>query len=357
MAKSWKTKVKADYKGRYEEIGRHTATGYNVPWSTMWDFKQKLMDNPVEAIKGPITAAACAKVRDNARDNARNKAQTATYVELYGKGGGKVVKMDPRPKVKKAGIRIAMMPDAQVKGSVNTDHLEAFGHYCAAKKPDVIVCIGDFADMPSLSQWDKVGSLKVENSRYADDIASAKAAMTRFMKPIKQAMKKSKWKPRFVMTLGNHEDRISRAIDDNPRHFEGVIGLKDLCYEDWGWEVYPFLQMTEIAGIQFCHYFVNPTSLKKNVIGGQIELKLKNLGFSFVMGHQQLYQAGHLFRSDGTHIQGLVHGAFYSHNEGYMGIQGNASHCRGAVMLNDAKDGNYDIMPLSLDYLLREWML
>ncbi len=49
-------------------------------------------------------------------------------------------------------------------------------------------------------------------------------------------------------------------------------------------------------------------------------------------------------------------GAFYQHNEGYMGHQGNKSHWRGAVMLNEVKGGQYDIMPLSMDYLLRRWL-
>lgn len=341
--KSWKEAVAEEYKGRYQAIGRGTAKQYGVAWSTMWDYKQLLLKGVV--VKTPIPNAVTTV-----------KSQVAVPQMLQETPPGTPPVMDARPVVRPAGIKIAVMPDAQVKGTVNTDHLEAFGNYCAAKHPDVIVCIGDFADMPSLSQWDKAGSLSSEGSRYSEDIASAKRAMERFMLPILKEMAKGAWNPRLVLTLGNHEHRITRAIEENPRHFEGVISLDDLPYKEFGWEVIPFLQMVEIAGIQFCHYFVNPTSLKKNVIGGTIDVKLKNLGFSFVMGHQQVYQAGHLFRTDGSHIQGLVHGAFYSHDEDYMGTQGNASHCRGAVFLNDAKDGNYDIMPLSLDFLLREWI-
>ena len=44
-----------------------------------------------------------------------------------------------------------ILPDCQVKPGVDTNYLEHIGKYLVEKKPDVIVCIGDFADMPSLS--------------------------------------------------------------------------------------------------------------------------------------------------------------------------------------------------------------
>jgi len=249
-------------------------------------------------------------------------------------------------------IRLMMIPDPQVKKGVPLNHLSALGNYIADKRPEVIVCIGDFADMPSLSQYDKAGSKKTEGSRYKDDIAAVHEAMDVLLSPFRGI---DGYNPRMVMTLGNHEHRITRAIEDNPKHFEGVIGLEDLKYEEAGWEVFPFLEMVEIEGIYFSHYFVNPNSLTKNTLGGTVDTKLKNLGFSFCMGHQQTLQMGLLPRSNGTTIQGLVAGAFYQHNEGYMGIQGNKSHWRGAVMLNELQDGKYDIMPLSMDYLLRKW--
>src|SRR4051812_15399332 len=54
-----------------------------------------------------------------------------------------------------------IIPDVQVRPGVNTDHLEHIGHYIAEKKPDELICIGDFADFPSLSSFDK-GTLKGE---------------------------------------------------------------------------------------------------------------------------------------------------------------------------------------------------
>jgi hypothetical protein len=49
-------------------------------------------------------------------------------------------------------------------------------------RPDVVVNIGDFADMPSLSTHDKVGSKYFEGKRYKDDIAFAKVGMKKMLK-------------------------------------------------------------------------------------------------------------------------------------------------------------------------------
>ena len=256
-----------------------------------------------------------------------------------------------------------MIPDCQVKKGVPLNHLNALGNYIVAKQPDVLVNIGDFADMKSLSSYDKAGSKNSENGRVRDDFDAAIEAMEVFMAPIyaynKGKHKKKQYNPRMEFCLGNHEDRITRAIEDNPRHFEGIISLDHLQYESFGWNVNPFLDVITIGGVNFSHYFINPKSLKKNVLGGTCESKLTNLGGSFAMGHQQTLQIGMIpkLTDNGKFkmIQGLVAGAFYQHDEGYMGPQGNPSHWRGAVMMNDVRDGMYDIMPLSMNYLLDNW--
>lgn len=47
-----------------------------------------------------------------------------------------------------------ILPDVQCKPGVPLDHLTWASNYCIQKKPDVIVCLGDFADMESLSSYD-----------------------------------------------------------------------------------------------------------------------------------------------------------------------------------------------------------
>jgi hypothetical protein len=90
------------------------------------------------------------------------------------------------------------------------------------------------------------------------------------------------------------------------------------------------------------------------VIGGTIENKLKHIGQSFTMGHQQTLQMGIRYLNNGKALRGLVVGAFYQHQEDYMGPQGN-HHFRGCIMKHEVEDGNYNIMELSLAYLLKRW--
>jgi hypothetical protein len=68
-----------------------------------------------------------------------------------------------------------VIPDCQVKPGVRNDHLEWVGNYIAEKQPDTIVCIGDFADMPSLSCTTRASSTS-EGRRYNKDVDAARAA-------------------------------------------------------------------------------------------------------------------------------------------------------------------------------------
>ena len=134
-------------------------------------------------------------------------------------------------------MKIAVIPDAQVKKGVPIDHLLHIGKYIAEKKPDVIVNIGDFFDMPSLSSYDK-GQKSFEGRRYLDDIESGNLAMDLFMQPIRKEMKRLKrnkkkaWNPRFIYTMGNHENRITRAIEKDAV-LDGVIGYKDFSLKEY----------------------------------------------------------------------------------------------------------------------------
>ena len=252
------------------------------------------------------------------------------------------------------------IPDVQLKPGVPMSHLEAAGNYVVDKRPDIVILAGDWWDMHSLSEYDKQKG-EFHSRRYKDDIEAGIEGMERFMFPIwrhnkRQARnRKKQYKPRFVFTTGNHEFRVDRAVEKD-LILEGVISRDDFQLEKFGIEVYDFLEIVTLDGVQYSHYFVNPHSAKKNVIGGSIENCIKNVGHSFTMGHQQGRKYGSLHFGDGTERHGLIAGSFYQHDEGYMGPQGNPSHWRGIVMKNEVKDGKYDPCFISLEYLLKEWL-
>jgi len=79
----------------------------------------------------------------------------------------------------KKAVKIAVIPDCQVKPGVNLDHLAWAGDYLYDKKPDYIVQIGDFADLPSLSSYD-IGKKCYEGRTYHADIDSVQAGLSLF---------------------------------------------------------------------------------------------------------------------------------------------------------------------------------
>lgn len=244
-----------------------------------------------------------------------------------------------------------IIPDVQVKPGINLDFLESIGHFIVDKKPDTIIIIGDFADMESLSSYD-VGKRSFEGRRYTNDISSSIEAMTRLMSPIKKynewAAKnhRQRYNPRKVLTLGNHEHRIQRATNSDPK-LEGLLNISDLRYEEFGFEVFDFLDVVIIDGIAYSHYFTSGT-MGRPVSSPAALLSKKHM--SCVMGHVQNRGIAYGQRADGKEIKGLFCGVCNEHDEEYLGPQGN-KHWRGIWMLHNVADGEYDEMPVPLTYI------
>lgn len=247
-----------------------------------------------------------------------------------------------------------MIADVQAKEGVPMEHLRWAGQYIVDKKPDVVIQIGDFGDLPSLSSYDK-GKLSFEGRRYKKDIAAAKLAMDTLLGPLREynaKMKETKhkqYKPRMVLTLGNHEERIARAVNSQSE-LEGLLSYDDLPYEDW--EVIDFLKPIVIDGVMYVHYLSNPMTGKP--YSGTALNQLGKVQHSFCVGHKQTLDHATYFTPLGKQTTGIVAGAFYQHDEDYKGYQGNC-HWRGCVMLNDVRDGNFDPMFISLEYLRRRY--
>lgn len=252
-----------------------------------------------------------------------------------------------------------LIPDTQAKPGVPTDHLRWIGQYIVEKKPDVVIHIGDHPDMPSLSSYDR-GKIQFEGRRYHADIEAANEAWAILNKPLvdynatRARFKEKQWWPRRIYCRGNHDDRIMRAVADNPV-LDGTIGYDDLDIERSGWEVYDFLTPVWVDGVAYCHFFQNRMTGKP--LGGMAATRLKTIGHSFTMGHQQTldYAIRFVDGAEGDRSQhALIAGACYLHDEDYKGVQGNA-HWRGIVRCHGVEDGSYDPMFVRLDSLCRRY--
>jgi hypothetical protein len=250
---------------------------------------------------------------------------------------------------------ILVIPDAQVKPGVPLDHMDWVGQLIVDKKPDVIVNIGDFADMPSLSSYD-VGKKSFEGRRYLADVESSVEAMSRLMQPLtmynaKQRMwKRKEYRPRLILTLGNHEQRIVRAVENDAK-LDGVFSIADLKYEEFGWEVYKFLDVVNVDGVMFSHYFTSGV-MGRPVTSAAALVSKKHM--SCVMGHVQQDGISSQYRADGKRITGIFAGCCYLHDEDYLGAQGN-NHFRGVWMLYDVKDGEFHPLQIPLSYLKEKY--
>lgn len=249
---------------------------------------------------------------------------------------------------------IVVIPDLQIKKGVPMEHLEWIGKYIVKHKPDVIVNIGDMADMPSLNshvrQTELVGQTVVE------DLKAVKRANYLLLHPInsynrkmrKQKMKQ--YKPKMVLTLGNHEDRLYRLIKDNPA-LEGSWGDDPFGYKEAGWEVIPYHTVYHTNGVHFCHEFLTTSSGRGPASAKAL---LNRRMSSCIMGHRQGLDWAHSYTPLGKKLSCIIAGSAYIHDENYMSQQ-NVTHWRGIIHLHDVFEGEFDEEFITMDRLMKEF--
>jgi hypothetical protein len=248
-----------------------------------------------------------------------------------------------------------VIPDTQIKPGVPTEHIDWISRYIIEKRPDVLVIIGDWADMASLSSYD-VGKKSFEGRTYKADCLAANDCLQRLMAPIEDRQRRlvetkhGAWNLRKVVTLGNHENRINVAIE-NDRKLEGLISTKDLFFDQFGFEVYPFLEPVTVDGIAYCHYFVSGV-MGRPVTSARMLLNKHHM--SCFAGHQQGRDIAYAKRADGSKITAIICGSCYLHDEEYLNHQSN-DVWRGIYVLHEVSEGSFDEMPVSLNFLRQKY--
>ena len=237
------------------------------------------------------------------------------------------------------GKNILVIGDAHVKPDQDLSRFEVLAKFIEQRRPDVIVCIGDFADMASLSSWDK-GKGTCEGRRFLADVEAVKRAMDIFMPSVPSGTE-------LHLTLGNHEARITKAANDAPA-YQGFVDVEKLGYADYGWQVHDFLKPVTVQGIIFQHYFVS--GIMGRPVGG------RDIGYSLVQTNYSSCVQGHSHllahycsatTPDGRRMHGLSAGCFFEHDEEYAG-PANVMFWRGVCMLHKAVNGEFDLEAVSL---------
>ncbi|WP_373088729.1 metallophosphoesterase [Zhongshania sp.] len=260
--------------------------------------------------------------------------------------------------MKKRGKSILVIPDSHARPNNDMRRFAALGNFITEKKPDVVISIGDWADVGSLCSYDK-GTLHAEGRRYADDVAASREALALTMGPVQQEVdriirnKKRRWHPEFHITIGNHEQRIIRAQTEAPEYY-GAFSIDDLGFKDYGWNVVDYMKPLVIDGIAFQHYFTS--GVMGRPIGGVNHartLVLKNY-MSSVCGHSHMRDYWEDTRTDGQRIFGLVVGCYDEGDHHYTEEQ--KRWWSGLVMLHEVEDGSAEPAFFSTDYVLRRYL-
>ena len=237
---------------------------------------------------------------------------------------------------------IGYMPDPHAKPEVDNSRFSWAGNFFVDRKPEVIVLAGDWFDFSSLSHFDR-GKLKFEGRRYVKDIEAGIDALDKFTKPFEDYNRthKKKYNPRIVVTLGNHEYRLIRAVEENAV-LEGTISEDDMQWREYGIEVVPFKEVVMIEGIGFTHYF--PNGLMDKAIGGvsigrSILAKIHHSGFQ---GHSHILSVDTQVSGEGRRMWGGSLGWWGEHEEDYVSPTTQKTWWSGLTILRNVEDGDCD---------------
>lgn len=195
--------------------------------------------------------------------------------------------------------------------------------------PDVVIDIGDWADMGSLSHFD-YGKRSYEGRRYWRDVEQAVRARETFNNALGGV------RPRLIHCRGNHEQRIEKLIDDDPR-LHGFISTDDLQVKELGWEEFNFMVPAVVDGIAYAHYF--PSGVNGKAVGGMnLASSLIRLGLmSCVQGHSHTFDYTERTRADGQKVLGMSVGCYFKHPMKWSTT--NHMYWRGIVVIRNVRDG------------------
>jgi len=262
-------------------------------------------------------------------------------------------------------MTVIVIPDAHAQPGVSNERFSVLGRMICSimsesKDECVVVNIGDMVDLPSLNTFDRPGSKAYEGKRYRLDIEAGLDAQRLLFDEVDNYNRprrgEAKLDIKWHYTLGNHEARISRAIESDPAKLEGAMSLDDLTNNgEFPWRVYPFLEPMFLNEVGFCHYW--SSGVMGRAIGGENPAAsiLKKQMFSCVQGHTHTMDFAERSRADGKKLSAAVVGCYFTHFEEWAGPQVNQLWRPGVAVLRDVHDGQFDFEWWSYRRVLAEF--
>ena len=244
------------------------------------------------------------------------------------------------------------MPDSHAAPDQNLIRYTLLGRmicdvFADRTNPCAVVNIGDWFDMASLNTFDRPGSKAFEGRRYRDDIAAGLEAQRLMWAEVAEYQRPRRGKYRLDIDwhylLGNHEARITRAIESDPAKLEGVMSLEDLTAgSPVPWTVHDFNRPVFIGGVAWSHFFTS--GVMGRAVGGENPAAtiLRKQMVSCVQGHTHTLDFAERTAptpdGQGRKISALVCG-YYGEYESWAGVQTNALWSPGIAVLHVANGG------------------
>jgi len=249
--------------------------------------------------------------------------------------------------------------DTHAKPDENPRRFEWLGKAIIDLKPDVVICMGDFNDMGSLSSYDK-GKKSFEGKRIEADIQASHIALKLIRSPLEAywaRQKKSKYQlynPKFEMLGGNHDEaRIERVINSNPE-LEGLISIEKLGYEKFDWNYTKYTKPLIVDGIAYCHHFASGIMGKpiggKNMARTLISTNLQ----SSTVGHDHGFHYAFQPRADGRTVHGLSAGCYTEDIPKYA-EGADKFWWRGLILKTNVHDGEYSLKQFNMNEVKSNW--
>ncbi len=246
-----------------------------------------------------------------------------------------------------------IIPDQHAVSYHNNDRADWLAQLIMDLKPDVVINMGDAADMESLSSYDK-GKRSFHGKSYKKDLDAHLDFQERLWEPVRRTKKKM---PYRVILEGNHENRIERALDLSPE-MQGVIGFEDFKFDDYYHEVVRYdgglPGIYKRDGILFAHFF--PTGVSGRPIGGErpAHMLLAKNGCSTIAAHSHTFDFATRRTVADKHLNGLVVGCYQDFTNPWAGSIGKFWQA-GVAILRDVHEGHYDLQWVSIQAMKKQY--
>ena len=252
-----------------------------------------------------------------------------------------------------------VVPDQHVVPGDNLRRFAALGNYIIQHQPEVIVNLGDMVDMASLSSYD-AGKKEFVFQNVQDDIESLHAAEEVMFAPLHALNrklvkdKKAKYDPLYIKLNGNHEYRLAKLLEYEPRWASKTINMQAFnTRQNINETVIPYMDFIRIDGVHYSHVWCS------GVMGrpcANAKAILAKKGVSATMGHSHTLDIATLTQPDGTRVNGLVAGCFLDPEyQGFGGPQVDRLYRSCLVHKHDVLNGDYDIEIVGVERLLKEY--